>query len=218
MATGLNNDQKSDHKLLLVLPTQVDSERLLLRPYQAGDGERYYALCQNNKAHLLPYEAGNPALSVNTVEEAEVLVRQFAINWMARDSFFFGAWEKATGVLVAQIVVMVVNWELPEFEIGYFVDKDHEGRGFVTEGTRAILKFVFEHLKAQRVSANCSDTNDRSWHVMERCGLVREGHLRQNHAHLKRDDGTPSGQYMYGILRAEFEKLSALTSLPSTVG
>jgi RimJ/RimL family protein N-acetyltransferase len=197
------------HKMLLDLPTRLETERLILRPYQAGDGPAYYQLAQNNKTHLLPYEAGNPALSIHAVEDAEILVRELHAEWVARSIFFVGGWEKATGDLVVQVVVMVHKWETSEFEIGFFVDKDHEGMSFVTEGTRAMLRFAFECLEARRVSAGCNDTNLRSQRVLERCGFVREAHIRQNKPHIKRPDGTASGDYLYGMLREEFERLLA---------
>lgn len=195
------------HKMLLDLPAQLETERLVLRSYQAGDGAVYYPLCQNNKEHLLPFEMGNPALSINTPDDAEILVREFAAEWAARRVFFMGAWEKATGVLVAQIVVMVVTWDLPELSVGYFVDKDHQGKGFVTEGVKAALGLAFGPLRAQRVRLECNEINMRSAHVAERCGFVREGHLRQTHMDVPREDGSPSGDYIYGMLRKEYEAL-----------
>ena len=198
----------AQHKLLLEIPDKIETERLLLRPYQAGDGAAYYQLALNNRDHLLPFEKGNPALNIKTLEDAEILVRQFGVDWAARSIFFAGGWEKTTQALVVQIVLMVVNWELPEFEIGYFVDKDHQGQGFVTEGARAMLRLAFECLGARRVSAGCSDANVRSQRVLERCGMVREGHIRQNKLHITHADGTPGGDYLYGMLRAEFENLA----------
>ncbi|MBI5960635.1 MAG: GNAT family N-acetyltransferase [Chloroflexi bacterium] len=195
------------HKMLFHLPARLETERLVLRPYQAGDGEVYYHLCQNNKKHLLPFEAGNPALAVNTLDDAEILVREYAADWAARNIFFMGAWEKATQALVAQVVVMVINWNLPEFAVGYFVDKDHQGKGFITEGVKAALRFSFECLKAQRVRLECNEINVRSSRVAERCGFVREGFLRQTHSHVRRADGSFSGDYLYGMLRAEYETL-----------
>jgi RimJ/RimL family protein N-acetyltransferase len=195
------------HKLLLDLPDSLATDRLIVRRYCAGDGPTYFRLCQNNKEHLLPFEEGNPALSINTVEDAEILMRQFAVDWSARAIFFFGVWEKTTDQLVAQIVLMVVDWSVPQFSLGYFVDKDQQGKGYITEASKAVLEFAFDHLGAARVSAECNELNTRSWQVMERCGMIREGHLRQNKPHLTREDGTRSGDYLYAILRSEFEAL-----------
>jgi len=194
---------------LYELPAHLETDRLLLRPYQPGDGAVYLRLCENNREHLLPYERGNPALDVRTLDDAEILVRDFAAAWVARNIFFMGAWEKSTGCLVAQIVLSVVSWDLPEFAVGYFVDKDHQGQGFVTEGVQAALRLAFDHLGAARVRLECNDTNERSIRVAERCGFVREGHLRQTRPHLTHADGTPSGDYLYGLLREEYTARNA---------
>jgi ribosomal-protein-serine acetyltransferase len=195
------------HKMLVDLPTELETERLLLRPYQAGDGAAYFALCQNNREHLLPFEAGNPALAVQTTEDAEILVREFAASWVAREIFFMGVWEKESAALVAQVVVMVKSWDLPEFAVGYFVDKDQQGKGFVTEATQAAVGFAFENLGANRLSSGCNETNVRSRRVLERCGFVQEGHLRQTRPHINRADGVASGDLLFGMLREEYERL-----------
>jgi len=103
------------------------------------------------------------------------------------------------------VYVGVVNRELPEFEIGYFADCDHEGQGYVSEAVQAVLNWVFHNLGAYRVSLGCSDTNLRSIRVAERCGMVREGHLRENR---RLPDGTYTSSFIYGLLEDEFQSLS----------
>jgi RimJ/RimL family protein N-acetyltransferase len=194
------------HKLMLSLPERLATRHLVLRPYKAGDGQAYFDVCQRNLDHLLPYEAGNPALHVKSVQDAEILVREFALDWAARQAFFFGAWALSTNDFVAQVYVGPVNWELPEFEIGYFVDCLHQGKGFMTEAIHAVLDFCFVHLHAHRLRIGCNETNIRSWRLAERCGFRREGHIRQQHAHIRCDDGSYSGDYLYGLLRSEYMK------------
>ncbi len=114
------------------------------------------------------------------------------------------SWEffkKETREFVAQIYIGLVNHELPEYELGYIVDVDHEGKGYVTEAARAALKFIFEQLGAHRVRLECDDTNHRSSRVAERCGFILEGHIREN---KKNPNGGISGTLHYGMLQREF--------------
>jgi RimJ/RimL family protein N-acetyltransferase len=187
------------HKMLLEVPTHYETKRLLIRSYEAGDGELYYAVGQKNHAHLERYESGNVIFSLNSVEEAEIAVREMQANFIARNFFFFGAFEQ--NQFVAQIYIGVVSWDLPEYEIGYFVDREHEGQGYVAEAVRGALGFAFQHLLAQRVRLVCDDTNLRSIRVAERCGFTREAHFRENKRH---PDETLSGTLIYGLLRREF--------------
>jgi ribosomal-protein-alanine N-acetyltransferase len=188
--------------MLQEIPERIEAERIVLRPYKAGDGRWYYPMSRKNRAHLARYEAENVVLSIESEEDAEVLVRELAAGWQARNCFFLGAFDRETGEFVAQVYVGPVNWELPEFEIGFFADVEHEGQGYVTEAVGAALGFIFQHLKAHRVRLECDDTNVRSWRVAERCGMVREGHIRENRRNA---DGTLSGTLHFGLLKREFE-------------
>jgi ribosomal-protein-serine acetyltransferase len=182
------------------IPSCFETERLSVRCYEPPDAAAYLEMSLRNRAHLSRYEAKNPAMSLKTLKDAEDLMRSFAAEWTSRRYFFLGAFEKGSTRFVAQVTVGPVSWELPEFQIGYFVDCGHEGRGFVTEAVTGTLRFVFEHLNAHRVRLECSDTNLRSIGVAERCAMVREGHLRQNKRH---GDGSFSGTMLYAMLRSE---------------
>jgi aminoglycoside 6'-N-acetyltransferase len=190
------------HQLLLDIPTQIETERLTLRGYQAGDGSWYYSMSQKNQPHLRRYESGNAVMRINSPEESEIIVREFAADWVARKAFFLGVFIKDTQEFVAQIYIGVVNWDLPEFELGYFVDHEHEGYGYVTEAAKGALQFCFKHLGGYRVRLECDDTNARSSGVADRCEMVREGHIREN---KRNADGNMSGTFLYGLLRSEFE-------------
>src|SRR5665648_1019640 len=78
------------HKFLLDIPTSFETERLLLRAYQPGDGPWYLAMAQRNLTHLARYETDNPARSLVTEDDAENLVRQLAATWKGALGFVFG--------------------------------------------------------------------------------------------------------------------------------
>jgi aminoglycoside 6'-N-acetyltransferase len=162
-------------------------------------------MSQKNRTHLARYEAGNAVMSIGSEQDAEIVVREFAAAWVSRKSFFMGVFDRETNRFVAQVYIGPVNWDVPEFEIGFFVDRDHEGQGYVTEATRAALGFIFEHLGAHRVRLECDDTNERSQRVAERCGMEREGHIRENRMNA---DGKLSGTLHFGLLKKEFDMLA----------
>jgi len=190
------------YKFMLDIPNRIETERLYLRPYQAGDGPMYYAASQRNREHLARYESGNVLYQLKDEQHAEDTVRALSAAWVARNSFFIGVFDKDTDDWVGQIYVGPQDWDLPEFAIGYAVDVNHEGKGYITEAVKATLCFLFENLEAHRVRSDCNDTNERSYRVLERCGFTREGHFRENKKNL---DGTFHGDYQYGLLKSEFD-------------
>jgi RimJ/RimL family protein N-acetyltransferase len=188
------------HKLLLDLPARLETPRLMLRPYQAGDGAMYFAVAERNRDHLIPYEAKNPLVSLHSEEEAEVCVRQMALDFAARERFFWGAFLRETGAWVAQVYCGPVEWERPEFEIGYIADVAHAGRGYVSEATRAVIAWAFGPLGAERLRLTCDANNLRSQRTAERCGFTLEGRLRRDH---RWPDGRITDTLLYGLLREE---------------
>ena len=210
------------HSRLLEIPTRFETERLIVRSYEPGDGAWYYAIGKKNHDHLERYESGNVIFNLKSEEEAENALIGMIADWNARNCFFMGAFEKISAVkttaavkniasvkttalqFVAQIYIGATNWDLPEFDIGYFVDVDHEGQGYVTEAVRGSLRFIFENLQASRARLECDDTNVRSMRVAERCGFKREAHIRENKLN---PDGTISGTLVYGLLRREYLNL-----------
>jgi len=62
----------------------------------------------------------------------------------------------------------------------------------------------FEHLAAHRVRLECDEANVRSRRVAECCGMILEGHIREN---KRNAGGTLSGTLHFGLLKSEFEAL-----------
>ncbi len=184
------------------LPSSFETARLLVRRYRSEDASWYAPMSRRNQAHLARYESGNPVMSIETEADATAVIQGFIESWEARRAFFLGAFRRDTGVFVAQIYIGVASWDLPELELGYFADAAHTGQGFVTEAAQGALRFCFRELGAHRVRLECDDTNIASYRVAERCGMIREGHLRENHRHA---DGALTGTLLYGLLHHEFK-------------
>jgi RimJ/RimL family protein N-acetyltransferase len=161
-------------------------------------------MSQRNHAHLDRYEPENPAMVIKTEEDAMKIITDFVNEWKKGSHLFMGVFLKESEQFVAQLYIGLVNQNVNEFGIGYFSDVEHEGEGYVTEAVNAVVKSIFEILNAHRIRIETDDTNVRSIGVAERCGFVKEGHIREN---KKNPDGTYSGTLYYGLLRSEFYKL-----------
>ena len=178
------------------------TDRLVIRSYCLGDENWYYKMSLRNHAHLERYEPENPARAIKTEEDAKKMIANFVDDWQKGHHHFMGVFLKEPEQFVAQIYIGLVNRNVNEFGIGYFSDVEHEGKGYVTEAVRTVVKTLFESLHAHRIRIETDDTNLRSIRVAERCGFMKEGHIREN---KKNPDGTYSGTLYYGLLRSEFQ-------------
>ncbi len=87
-----------------------------------------------------------------------------------------------------------------EGEIGYFLMKRYWGQGYATEAARLIVDYGFSHLGLHRIIATCLAANAASEHVMQKCGMVKEGVLRRSDFRL----GEWQDRLIYSILREEW--------------
>jgi RimJ/RimL family protein N-acetyltransferase len=83
-------------------------------------------------------------------------------------------------------------------------DRNARGKGYGTEATRLALQFAFDELNLHRVQLTVFAYNEPAIKVYERCGFKREGAFRDQ---IYRD-GVRYDNYLYGILRPEWNALN----------
>ena len=109
---------------------------------------------------------------------------------------------RETGELIGNCGIRKDDPESRVGDIGYEFSPGYWGQGYATEAAREIVRFGFEELKLHRVWASCVAENVGSWRVMEKVGMRREGHLRENEFYKDRWWDT----LMYGILEDEWRQ------------
>jgi ribosomal-protein-alanine N-acetyltransferase len=62
--------------------------------------------------------------------------------------------------------------------LGYGLDGEIEGQGFMSEALRSAIGYVFDELGLHRIMANYRPTNERSGRLLRRLGFVVEGYAR----------------------------------------
>ena len=63
--------------------------------------------------------------------------------------------------------------------LGYGVDRDKEGHGYMVEAIGRAIQFAFKNMNLHRICANYMPTNVRSGRLLERLGFVVEGYARR---------------------------------------
>jgi RimJ/RimL family protein N-acetyltransferase len=75
----------------------------------------------------------------------------------------------------------------------------HHGRGLVREAAVVMLRLGFRELGLHRIIGRCDGRNTASARLMERLGMRREAHFRQNEI-VK---GEWTDEYVYAMLAME---------------
>ena len=196
---------KALNPLLLDIPESLETERLVVRRYKAGDGALFHNVITKNLPHLqLAVDGANGGFGadITTPEGSETYVRKHIGGWEARERLVMPFFYKETGELVGELWIECKDWETGTHEVGYFVVQAETKKGLASEATRAGIQLIFNELQGYKVALTCDEDNIASYRVAERCGFVREALIRDA---TQRPDGTRIGMLMYGMLKSEYE-------------
>ena len=142
------------------------------------------------------------------IDEVEHYVRKLAADWIIHNRFVLSFWEKTSSRYLGHIWIEPLDWRIPNFEIGWFIDKEYQGKGLTTEAAKAALSFIFKNLKAEKVTVRVREFgphSEKSKQIAERCGFVKEGRLRNSvRTHL---DNILVSETYYGLLKEENKDL-----------
>ncbi|WP_422723689.1 GNAT family N-acetyltransferase [Jeotgalibacillus soli] len=159
-------------------PTEFYSERLHMRMPQPGDGKTVYEAINVSIEELKPWLPF--AQKEQSLGEVEANIREAHTQFLKREDLRFLVFHKETGEFIASSGLHRINWEIPKFEIGYWIDSRHSGNGYITEAVKGISDFAFQELNANRVEIRCDARNKRSRAVPERLGFELEGVLKND--------------------------------------
>jgi putative acetyltransferase len=146
----------------------LETERLILRPIVESDAEAIYEYSQNKNVGI---NAGwKPHGSIEETREIMKLIFLDQKN-------VFGIELKETGKLFGSIGLIPDPKRQNDKArmIGYAIGENYWGNGFTTEAVLALLRFGFEELKLDLISAYCYPSNERSKSVLRKCGFHYEG-------------------------------------------
>ncbi|WP_379127384.1 GNAT family N-acetyltransferase [Paenibacillus sp. sgz500958] len=74
----------------------------------------------------------------------------------------------------------VVRGPLQSCMIGYSLDREYNGRGYMTEAVKQVVSYAFDTLKFHRITGEASPRNAGSISVLENAGFHKEGIARSN--------------------------------------
>lgn len=164
--------------LLLEFPTEFETDRLIVRMPLPGDGA---ITCEAINASLAELKPWMPfAQREQSIEETEIYIRQGHVNFLNRTDLRLLVFKKGTGEFVASSGLHRINWDIPKFEIGYWIDSRYSSKGYMTEAVEGITNFAVRELKAKRVEIRCDTLNVKSRAIPERLGFTLEGILRND--------------------------------------
>ena len=175
----------------------IETDRLLLRPPEAGDVEALWE--RRNHPDAAAYQTWVPPYPR---ERAQALIGAVtAMDGPADDEWWMLAVvEKASGDIVGDLALHQ-TWAGHTVEIGYTFHPAHWGRGYAVEATAALVDRLFADPAVTRLTGMLHPGNRASAMVLERIGFRFEGHTRSSY--WVGDE--VSDDWIYGMTREDWE-------------
>lgn len=147
----------------------LQTERLILRPWQASDLEPFAALNADPKVmEFFPFTLNR--------KESDALAQRIVNDFEKRGWGFFAVSEKSGTDFIGFIGLTPVESHFPfapAVEVGWRLAYPFWGRGYAVEGAKAAIHYGFEEQNLREIVSFTAVSNIRSMRVMEKLGMTR---------------------------------------------
>lgn len=167
----------------------TDAE-ISIRPHMVKDARRFFEILTSGGFEFFP-------VNVASIEDEKRFLRESVESWKKHTTYNFS-------ILLDKEVIGSVG-VIPEdsrpynAEVGYFIAREHHGKGYALRALKLAEKYVFSHLEnIRRLHALIIVGNRQSVRVVEKAGYAKEGILRK---YLKCGDGYHDAYIFSRIVR-----------------
>jgi len=178
----------------------LETQRLLLRRFSMADADNLVSL--DADPDVMRFVNGGVPTSRDEIEN-EVLPAFLGYYERYEGYGFWAVIEKATGDFAGWFHFRPGQAAAPgEVELGYRLRKPAWGRGYATEGSRALIRRGFTEFGVQVVTAEAMPANAASRRVMEKAGLTLVRTFRLSWRHGR--DGEEIDAVEYALSKADW--------------
>ena len=156
----------------------LSGPRIELRPLKAGDWDQWRDVRVRSRDWLEPWEPLGEPGAADPVTDAEAFKARCGAWERQRHfdaAYGFGIFLRK-GKFIGEVSIgSVQRGPFQSANVGYWIDEDHAGKGYMPEAVALVLRYAFEELGLHRVEAAIVPRNLPSRRVAEKLGLRNEG-------------------------------------------
>lgn len=157
---------------------RIETDRCVVRCFELADARALHDVLAADAGHLarwLAWARDEPQpLHVHLQ-----LVRAFRRRFDGDEDYAYGVFDAGDGVLLGSVSLHPVPGEPGAWSLGYWIAREHGGRGLATEAAGALVRCAFEVERAARVEIHCDASNARSRALAARLGFRLDAELRE---------------------------------------
>ena len=163
--------------------------------------DMFFELIQNNESHI---ENTFPITlsSCTTVLKTQEFLNKNRRKQNEKEGYSFYLRNTETQKLIGYICIKNINNSIMKCELAYFIDKDFEGRGIISNAVAETVAYCFEDLHMNKVFICTSKINAASQKIALKHGFKKEGILREE---FKNGKAVLEDIVYFGLLKSEYQ-------------
>jgi len=178
---------------------EIKTLRLSLRPGELADFPQWKTVRQRSFPYLKPFEPTWPDGCL-TADFFDRRVKRLASEWAHDRTYAFLIFLQ-DGTLVGGININNVCRGAANYgSLGYWLDEQAQGNGYMTEAADAVLDYAFRVLHFSRMNAATLPHNHKSRAMLQRLNFAEEGFAR-NYIQI---DGRRQDHVLYGLNAGDY--------------
>lgn len=182
--------------MALTLDKPLASDRLLIRPVEAGDLPALLVVNGDDAVTVrLPY------VTWKNMDDARTWYARMCGMQAGGSALQMVLIDRQLGHAIGSCLLFRYEADSARAELGYVLGRAHWGQGYMREALRAVINCAFEPLALRRLEAEVDPRNVRSARLLEQLRFTKEGLLRQRWL----TKGEPCDINVYGLLRHEWQ-------------
>ena len=179
---------------------KLDYGDVFLRPAMMEDYAQWLDVRSKNQMYLRPYE---PEWTMDALTRDFFIRRTELLQklWDKDNTYGFLIFKKDDNALIGGMNINNVTRGAAQYaSLGYWLDEESQGHGYMTMAGQATLKFCFHHLHLSRVNAATLPHNDKSKNLLKRLGFIEEGFAKK----YIQINGMRQDHILFGINKEDF--------------
>jgi len=175
----------------------IQTQRLIIRNYRPEDWRDLHAM-------IAQYQASPTAVYDEPWPTAPEQIEEIARSFAGGENFLVVCL-KQDGRFIGHITVHPEGeGDGGDVNFGYIFNADFHGQGCASESCRAVLRYIFEQLRAARVVAGTGELNRPSRRLLEGLGFEKMGEAQTSFWKTPEGEPVVFTGVLYALTREEW--------------
>ena len=168
-----------------------------IRPVETEDYPSLFTVIEKNRERLITYFP-KTSQSIKDLETTKKFIKQKVRQGLQKEQFCFVIASESNGEIIGMVMIKNIDWTVPKGELAYFIDKDFEGMGIMSNAVKWVVEFCFEQLEMEKLYIKFNPENAGSKKVAIKNGFEKEGFLKRE---FRTGNGQLTDVERYGLLK-----------------